>query len=491
MTPRPAPQPNTPTIILIGGTFTADTGENLDSRQRFVEDPDSYTAREALGSSELWWLVAASLTLPLLDAQGADSFAIAGAKTVVLARPDGTVKRRRLALMLPGGVRPSNPHGRWDLAYGVGLWRDHLASRVLVDTASMFWRNAFARDYAEFEQMWLKHDNLTIIGVHTHADERYLDGYVDWVADGRHRNAPGPAMPANDWGNPTRPRYPVVAIDGNFGVTAVVQNGQWVDPAALEAARALLQARFDLKLGIWDLVTNDVLRQTLLRETPPLTTPIAPAVKTVGALEREQALREQRTPRQKARDASLRAIADAVRSLDNLGWTTSLPGSAKRDIDLAHPFRRSLPLATAPECDDNEARKRHPALRPGQAILWLEAEIHKTGEHDTTVVLVVPPPLSSFHLEVFWPYFQSRKSELQAIVGANQVDRYSTHHNGDIISFDIAGYERTRPLGEADQWAPQRIAEIISLTTALVDFFDPLCRWCQEIIEGNPRLGCT
>ena len=30
-----------------------------------------------------------------------------------------------------------------------------------------------------------KHEDLIIVGVHTHADALYLNGYTEWVADGR------------------------------------------------------------------------------------------------------------------------------------------------------------------------------------------------------------------------------------------------------------------------------------------------------------------
>ena len=59
-----------------------------------------------------------------------------------------------------------------------------------------------------------------------------------------------------------------VPVQADFTVTGLVQNGEWQDPSDLEAARSLLQASDDLKIGIWDLVGNATLRRTLLEAVP-------------------------------------------------------------------------------------------------------------------------------------------------------------------------------------------------------------------------------
>src|SRR5438309_1718180 len=116
MSPNRSPQPNTPTIILIGGPFTADTGERLDSRQPFADDPLSNKTQTALAGSELWWLATTSLVMPLLLANGEESFAMmSGPRSVVEVKPDGAVCRRRLASLLPGGIRPKDLNGRWQM----------------------------------------------------------------------------------------------------------------------------------------------------------------------------------------------------------------------------------------------------------------------------------------------------------------------------------------------------------------------------------------
>jgi hypothetical protein len=61
-------------------------------------------------------------------------------------------------------------------------------------------------------------------------------------------------------------RFPVVSAE--CGVSGLLREGQWGDAAGLEAARMLLLKRFDLKLGLWDLALNPVLRSTVLDALP-------------------------------------------------------------------------------------------------------------------------------------------------------------------------------------------------------------------------------
>jgi hypothetical protein len=484
MNPDLTLRPNTPTIILVGGTFTADTGEHLDSRQPFADDPRSTTARQALAGSELWWLVTASLVLPLLDAEGDDSFAIAGgAKSVVTPRPDGTVRRRRLASVLQGGVRPSKSNGRWKVTYGAGLWRE-VDTHVLVDTTSMFWQYASALDdYGEFEQNWLRQKNLIIVGVHTHADTIYLNGYTEWVAAGRPQQAGGPQLPRRQ--SSADGLHAVLPVQAEFRVTGVVQNGTWIDPAPLEAARALLQARFDLRLGIWDLVTNDTLRATLLNETPIPAAPVTLAQKTVGAHERTAAWRAQRTEKQKSADAYRQAMSQRLSALDAYGWTTALPG-VRGDVDPVHPYRRSLLVAVAPDCDDPEAHPRHPRLQPGTPILWIQLEIVPYAISTTRVELVAPPVPGTTCKTIVPAFYERQMPQLTKIATPYPSSGCTTFHSGGYTTYELMGFGGSVGVGKAD-WA-QRIASVADRTSAWLELFAPLSKKCREAITAaNPR----
>jgi hypothetical protein len=61
-------------------------------------------------------------------------------------------------------------------------------------------------------------------------------------------------------------RFPVVSAE--CSVSGLLREGQWGDAAGLEAARMLLLKRFDLKLGLWDLALNPVLRSTVIDALP-------------------------------------------------------------------------------------------------------------------------------------------------------------------------------------------------------------------------------
>jgi hypothetical protein len=494
MTPEARIRPNIPTFILVGGTFTADTGEHLDSRQPWADDPRSWMARDALVGSEIWWGATTSLVLPLLDAEGEDSFAlIRGVHMVVTVKPDGSILRRRLTSVLPGGFRTATKSvGRWqypDVSVGGpsdSTGQGHLTTRLIVAADGFSHRSS----YPEFEREWFEQGNVTIVVPHTHATSVYLDGYVEWVADGRPENVPGPLFARGVYDATALPE--VVPVEGDFRVTGVVQRGTWVDPAPLEAARLLLQARFDLKLGIWDLVTNDVLRSALLKETPIVAPPRTPAAKTAGAIERQQVLRARRTEFQKGRAVILAEAAALVRALDASGWTSSLPGVLAEDA-----YRRTLPIAVAPECDDAEARARHPSMRPGKTVLWLQFVIQRDRPGESKVELVVSAPLSSLRLKIFDPFFEEHLPELARIARPNVAKSRIVIHDRETISYEVMDYDYSGGIEaykayKAMDWKifwAGRIAAVAQRTPAWIDLFAPLAKQCRDAITANPRLG--
>ncbi|WP_131811901.1 hypothetical protein [Mycobacterium mantenii] len=507
-------------MILVGGPFIADTGEHLDSRQPWADDWRSYMARDALNGSEIWWRTVASLVFPLLDAEGGDNSAlIYAARMVLTANPDGSIQRRRLTSVLPGGFRSATN--------GVGRWRypevgpggpsesggqGQETTRIIV-TANGF---SLKSSYPEFEREWLEKGNVIIVVPHTYATSLYLDGYVEWVADGRPDNVPGPLFPRGVYDGLPLPE--VVPIEADFGVTGVLQGENWVDPAPLEAARFLLQARFDLKLGIWDLVTNDILRLTLLKELPIKPPSSTPAEKPAGTIERHEALRARRRGAQKNARTIHEEAATLVASLDAVGWTSSLPGVLADDA-----YRRTVPIAFAPECDDAEARARHPSIRPGKTVVWLQYVIRMDSPGDSKVELVIPAPLSLLRGKIFDPFFKERLPELESIAKPNYVinrrDKRSRSRrqtsvtpvdDGKTISYVIMEYDRLAEIraykvtGEVMDmawiaaaykamdkkiWWAQRVAAVAERTPAWINVFSPLEKQCRDAIAENPRLG--
>lgn len=469
---------NVPTIILIGGSYTTDGGDQLDSRQPFADDPHSSIPLKTLSTSELWWDTASSVALPLLEARGDNAVAnVGGPRTLMSPNPNGPVLRRRMTSVLSGGVRtPKKRTGRWRLVEMSQMWEDDLDAAVVVDTWGWYWFNAMsASDFAHFEKTWLSHDNLVIVAPHTHAATTFLDGYIQWVAEGRYPHTLHMPLPPYNW---DLNQIPVIPVEADFHVTGVLQDGHWVDPAPLEAARALLHARFDLHIGLWDLATNDTLRTTLLRETPVLATPQATASRPDTVIAREQRMKADRTPEQVERDNAWAAAAEVLKTLDAHGWTADLPDTFG-NVDPESKYTRSLPLAVVPEPNPADGRPRHPALRAGKPIMWLHCNFQPAAEH-TVGVIVAPPTSQRLSYEIAMFFFDNRlafKSASEAHA-ANGV----TSGGGRGVTFhSLSNFGGPDPAGWHD-----RIEFIMQKTPVWRTLLQPVIDMCLRSIDEDP-----
>jgi len=464
-----------PTIIFIGGPFVADSGELLDSRQPFADDPLSATPRRALAESELWWRTATSLVVPLLRDNGNTSFASVYAKTVTSLKADGSVMRRSLAPLLPGGIRPSDTRGRWQLTAAQGVKGAH----IWVETAGVL----PLLDYELFESSWKNRAPIAVVP-HTYADTVFFDGYTQWVADGRPKYVRPPLERPSE---PRRERVQsIVTIEGDFRVTGIVRRGAWCDPVPLDAARALLQARYDLQLGIWDLANNETLRSTLLRETPIAPPPAALAGKTEGILRRaavEQTQTREADQVEAARDVDL---ASVLATLDQAGWSQDSTEMQSGAVAQTR-FARFYPIAVAPQCDEIDAPKRHPALRPGKIILWLEFEmLPKRNDGECRLELIVPPPLNPLNNKVS-SYLIRHLAMFKKIADPDQFSQKTSFDIYKTSRYELVKYE---PHGEftIDDWQ-QRIAGIARRTTDWAEALSPLAVSIGQAITKRPAIG--
>lgn len=375
------PGPSAATIILVGGPMTVDDGSQLDSRQPIAGDPTSHSALASLSTSPLWWLTTSSLVSRLLDGAGDGSFALMiGNRTVVELRQDGSLRRSSLKSLLPGGTTSAHvlrtsfgeplPDGytpvetlrNWNgsamgtVGFKLGdvgcRWRfvdgneyylakagRHIGAYVVLDTGETLTSGGEfgASRFEAFEQRRLFGANTTLIMPHTHRTETLVRGYLDWANSGR-PPAEGYSPPPSAW-DPTAPPDPInytcpVPVRAQFAVTGLAKDGQWQDPSNLEAARTLLQARYDLNIGIWDLANNPILRRTLL--TPSENSP-APVVATPipeAAARRAETRVAARIAERTERDEALRRILQHARALKKAGW---------KESDLTHSFLE-LPL---------------------------------------------------------------------------------------------------------------------------------------------------
>jgi hypothetical protein len=325
--------------------MTVDGGTKLDSRQYFKEDPWSWASHRALTGSVLWWRVVLSLVNPVVAEVGEDAFSyVIGTQSVKDVRSDGSLRKRRLKSLLRGDVtkieffrplgRPSIPKGFkpiGNVAYRVDTsgkqWvfaeidqppyiAAHAAgASAIIDTNSWPWMlRGQDDDFKIFEEARV-FDDVVLVLPHTFGVEAFLRDYVKWIRGRRSENTKGNlASPSIEW---RHNNFEMIPEDDHFGVTGIIQNGRWRDPSDLEAARVLLQSRYDFKFGLWDLANNPVLRQTLLASIPTERTSQMSAELPARAKERaiERAARMSRG--ENGRKASPSAIYDLFR---HHGW---------------------------------------------------------------------------------------------------------------------------------------------------------------------------
>lgn len=474
-------QASVPTIILIGGPFKADTGEQCDSRQAVNGDIWSNVYRNSLAASDLWWQIAVSVVMPLLDSLSDDSFAaVGGPRSTAEIKPDGTLSRRRLSNLLPRGVRPKNPEGKWQFVDMNELWRGS-DWKVLVETWGWFWGNAMvAHNYHEFEASWFKRGTLAVIAPHTSAAQIYLDGYVEWVQGGRRRDMPGAPLPDFDWGASGLPA--MVPVEADFCVTGLLQNGTWITPGPFESARRLLQARFDLKIGIWDLVTNDILRSTLLQELEGTAVSAEPAVKPKREVERELEKAANLSPEQRKQAERQDSVATAIANLlDGSGWICPERGP-RGDFDPNNRFRRSLVIATAPDCFPAEAEMRHPSLLPGTPVVWVSFEISQLLLNNLEVKLALPVALGDGPSNPAWNFVFDHREVIEEI---------AKPYEGGVRSYlagPVASHRLFAWQGDSVD-CEEVIGAVAERGRSWSELFQPLAQLICEKIASDPQLG--
>jgi len=131
-----------------------------------------------------------------------------------------------------------------------GLWeiRD---TRIVVDTYGIFWRNAMAiNSYTEFERRWMDGRNQIshwATYLRCHRLFRWICRLGPQTVDQRVTRAHCCRNP--DWYlSPNTPQ--LCPSRRTFRITRIIQNGVQVEASPVDAARTLLQARYDLEAGI-------------------------------------------------------------------------------------------------------------------------------------------------------------------------------------------------------------------------------------------------
>ena len=122
-----------------------------------------------------------------------------------------------------------------------------------------------------------KWPGVTLILPHTPRVETTVRRLSDWVRDGQ------PAFPPQFDDFETIGRFNEAVeriadhqaglVSTELQISGFLDRGLIGSATAAQAALEFVQARYDLKVGFWDLVRDDVLRETLLKEHPLPTRP--------------------------------------------------------------------------------------------------------------------------------------------------------------------------------------------------------------------------
>lgn len=249
-----------PTIVLIGGEMTLEDGSVVDSRQ--PADPQMLIAmQKALTSCPEWWATVESIVIPTLD-DSKGGFAFTHQLSLARVGQDGRLRRTRLP-------RYPRQQGAYDYIYNPRTLKDaknnrpfQSHARIVIDSLGSIVRNADG----SFPQKEM------IVCPDTVSVREHLRLFLSE----EHRSHP-PEEEDRVWHGHLK----LAVLRADCKVTGLVRRREWQSPAELEAARVLLLKRFDLKLGLWDLALNPVLRSTVLEAVPvqeaPKTTAKPPA----------------------------------------------------------------------------------------------------------------------------------------------------------------------------------------------------------------------
>jgi hypothetical protein len=246
------------------------------------------------------------------------------------------------------GVRFDEPTPRWCFVDGNEYWLrlvgNHLGARVIVDTTgelpacadSAFYTEAISIEYGA--PCGPQRPQMVVVPDTARMRDRvnaYLAGGPPKTPEVDTRAAAAPYVPGAPRDAADFLRFPVVRAECN--VSGLLQAGQWEDAACLEAARMLVLKRFDLKLGLWDLALNPVLRSTLLDSLPVRRAPKEPVQAPAHARKRAERRAENATARREAAQRAVREVTAALQQeLASFGW--SIDDRGRLCLPLTEPL---------------------------------------------------------------------------------------------------------------------------------------------------------
>ncbi|MBI5493540.1 MAG: hypothetical protein HY904_00850 [Deltaproteobacteria bacterium] len=277
-----------PTILLIGGTITLESGTALDTRQRIDGDTWDFCLRHSLAGSEQWWSAAHGLVKVLLDAAGSDAWALVWtAKTVMAPKADGTFTRRRIGTVLKDYVDLMDAdylsEGKIDAALATARHRGLISSLRIQDVIArrppVVFVGAFHDLFAEgtdmlglapLDQIAKRWPNAIMVLPHTQAVEQKVRNLMGWLSKGfLDENAIDASASEAFKAEYMRHQDKTSGLVGaDLRISKFFDRGSEADASAAQAALEFVQSRYDLKVGFWDLTRDSVLRESVLERRP-------------------------------------------------------------------------------------------------------------------------------------------------------------------------------------------------------------------------------
>jgi hypothetical protein len=395
-----------PTLVFVGGRMTLVDGSVVDSRQRSRDAVTAQAVSSALTASPEWWTTVSSIVLPTLDGAGGGSALILGQRSVSRTTSDGEIKRSRLKRVLQGGigsvsiqrsgineqllpdfrvvallrnwegvhmgsvgVRVEDDQSRWRFLEGTDFYlrlvADQLAARVVVDTTGAFLTNAYGPAdlgslSAEFSAQGSRVQPEVIVIPDTTDMLERVEGLLARIEHSSTFETFGSGATAA----PSVPlRLQVLRADCT--VTRVLRAGEWVDAGELEAARRLLLERFDLKVGLWDLALNPVLRSTVLDPSPAPPVPDKHVETPASARDRARRQAERTTAQRAGKKSALSDVSRALHAeLSPHGWIRNPDGL------LSLPLTERLPNWPDGRADHLALLKIEINKSSGRVLVW-------------------------------------------------------------------------------------------------------------------------
>jgi hypothetical protein len=238
-------------------------------------------------------------------------------------------------------------------------------------------------------------------------------------------------------------------------VTGYLQDREWRDPADLEAARSLLQARYDLKIGIWDLVNNATLRRDLLEAVPTSEPPLTSIEVPSAAAQRAQRQVARRMAQRAREEEARHSIEALLRPLRDIGWAKLIPL-----CDLCLPLTDLVPLSTI---------RRSASWPDDQSYPLVQLELTISKRHcDVSVFTIM------YNQVDLRRYVYARRKLLEEIAGPDGCDLIG---NGVISVY-------RRPGGWADDvdWSAVTAA-IADRSLRWREGFEDLCQECRAVLD--------